>query len=93
MIPKSFQIMGHTYKVKITEDISDDNVGEYSPKQQEILLRPVGKNITVSNQEQTFWHEAVHVIFDVLSYPKHYSDEILVDRLGQCLHQINKTMK
>ena len=93
MIPKSFQLMGHTYKVKITDDVSDSNVGEYKPQQQEILILPVGKNITKSNQEQTFWHEAMHVIFDVLSYPEHYSDEVLVDRLGQCIHQIHKTMK
>ena len=93
MIPKSFQLMGHTYKVKITDDVSSGNVGEYSAQRQEILLLPVGKNITASNQEQTFWHEAMHVIFDVLSYPKHYSDEVLVDRLGQCIHQICKTMK
>ena len=93
MIPKSFQLMGHTYKVKITDNISDDNVGEYSPKSQTISLRPVSNNITASNQEQTFWHETMHVIFDVLSYPKHYSDEVLVDRIGQCLHQIDKTKK
>ena len=91
MIPKSFQLMGHTYKVKITNDMSDDNVGEYSAKRQEIRLRPVGKMITESNQEQTFWHETTHAIFDILSYPKHYSDEALVDRIGQCLYQIDKT--
>ena len=93
MIPKSFQIFGHTIKVKITEDLSADNVGEWAPGQQEIRILPVGKNFTKSNQEQTFWHETTHAIFDVLSYPKHYTDEALVDRIGQCLHQIDKTKK
>jgi len=93
MIPKSFQLMGHTIKVKITEDISDNNVGEYKPQQQEIHVLPVSENFTTSNQEQTFWHETMHVVFDVLSYPKHYTDEALVDRIGQCLYQIEKTKK
>ncbi len=93
MIPKSFQLMGHTIKVKVTEDLSSDNVGEWKPGQQEIRILPVGKNFTKSNQEQTFWHEATHAMFDVLSYPDYYSDEALVDRIGQCLHQIDKTKK
>jgi len=93
MIPKSFQLMGHTIKVKITEHLSEDNVGEWKPAQQEILILPDSKNFTKSNQEQTFWHETMHAIFDVLSYPDHYVDEQLVDRIGQCLHQIDKTRK
>jgi len=93
MIPKSFQLMGHTIKVRITTDVSEDNVGEWKPAQQEILVLPVGKKFTKSNQEQTFWHETMHAIFDVLSYPDHYVDEQLVDRIGQCLHQIDKTRK
>jgi len=93
MIPKSFKLMGHIIKVKVTEDLSTDNVGEYKPGQQEIRILPVGKNFTKSHQEQTFWHEATHAIFDVLAYPDYYTDEALVDRIGQCLHQIDKTKK
>ena len=93
MIPKSFQLMGHTFKVKVTDDVSDGNVGEYKPQQQEIWVLPVSDKITKSHQEQTFWHETTHAIFDVLSYPKYYSDEALVDRIGQCLYQIDKTKK
>ena len=85
--------MGHTIKIKITEDIADDNVGHYDPQKQEILIRPASDKFTQSNQEQTFWHEAMHVIFNVLSYDDHYIDEALVDRIGQCLYQIEKTKK
>ena len=85
--------MGHTIAVKITSDVSEGNDGEWKPNKQEIRILPVSKDITASNQEQTFWHEVMHVIFDTLSYAEHNEDEILVDRIGQCLHQIDKTKK
>ena len=85
--------MGHTIAVKITSDVSDGNDGEWKPNKQEIRILPVSKDITASNQEQTFWHEVMHVIFDTLSYTEYNEDEILVDRIGQCLYQIDKTRK
>ena len=93
MIPKSFQIMGHTIKVKITDDLPDDCDGCWVTHIQEIHLLPVGTRMTASNQEQTFWHEVMHCIFEVLSYNEHYQNEQLVDQIGQCLYQINKTKK
>ena len=93
MIPKSFQIFGHTIKVKITEDLPEDCDGCWKTKAQEIQILPVGKKMTASNQEQTFWHEAMHVIFEVLSYNEHYENEVLIDQIGQCLYQIDKTKK
>jgi len=93
MIPKSFQIMGHTIKIRITKDVSDGNDGEWKPAKQEIRILPVGDHMTESNQEQTFWHEVMHVIFDTLSYTEHNENEALVDRIGQCLYQIDKTKK
>ena len=93
MIPKSFQIMGHTIKVKITEDLPENADGCWKTRAQEIHILPVGRNMTASNQEETFWHEVMHVIFEVLSYNEHYEDEALIDRIGQCLYQIDKTKK
>jgi len=85
--------MGHTIKVKITTDLPENSDGCWKTKKQEIHLLPVGEGITASNQEQTFWHEVMHVIFEVLSYDEHNEDEVLVDRIGQCLYQIDKTRK
>ena len=93
MIPKSFQILGHTIKVKITKNLPEDCDGLWRTKKQEIHILPVGENMTASNQEQTFWHEVMHVVFEVLCYEEHCSDEVLVDRIGQCLYQIDKTKK
>lgn len=93
MIPKSFQLMGHTIKVKITKSVSEGTVGEWSPGQLEIRIKPVDDGISESYQEQIFWHELTHCIFDLMAYEDHGKDEALVDRIGQCLYQINKTMK
>jgi len=93
MIPKSFKIFGHTIKVKITKDVSDGTDGEWSPAALEIRIKPVSENLAESWQEQTFWHEVVHAIFDTLSYDDYGKDEELVDRIAQCLHQIDKTKK
>jgi len=93
MIPKSFQIMGHTVKVSITENLDEGDNGRYQPDLNEIRIRPVGPLFDASTQEQTFWHEATHCIFSVLSYDSHYKNERLVDRIGQCLYQIDKTRK
>ena len=93
MIPKSFQLMGHTIKVKITEDLPEHCDGCWKTKAQEIHILPIGNYMTASNQEETFWHEVMHVIFEVTSYTEHYEDEALVDRIAQCLYQIDKTKK
>jgi hypothetical protein len=83
--------MGHTIKVKITKDVPEGNDGVWKPDLQEIWIVPISRGITKSNQEQTFWHEAMHCIFDTLSYNKHNQNEVLVDRVAQCLYQIDQT--
>jgi len=93
VIPKSFQILGHTIKVKITKDVDEACDGHYSGSTQEILIRPAGEKMSVANQEVTFWHEVVHCIFQMMSYDKYDKDESFVDRIAQCLYQIDKTRK
>ena len=93
MIPKSFQILGHTIKVKITDNVPENSVGEWKGNQNVIHIRPVGDDMPESLQEQTFWHEVVHCIFSTLNYDKHDKDEQLVDLIAGCLHQIDKTKK
>ncbi len=93
MIPKSFQILGNTIKVKITEDVDDHSVGNYSGDTHQISILPVGKKMSSDNQAVTFWHEVVHCIFQTMSYDEYDKDEALVDRIAQCLYQIDKTKK
>ena len=93
MIPKSFQVLGHTIKVKITNDIDPGSVGIWKGNKQEISILPVSDTFPKSLQEQTFWHEVMHCIFSMLSYDEYDKDEALVDRISQCLYQIDKTRK
>jgi len=93
MIPQSFQIMGHKIKVRITNDIFENNNGEWNPSTLEIRVKPIAKDFVKSLQEQIFWHEVTHCIFEMLSYEDHNKDEALVDRISQCLYQIDKTKK
>ena len=93
MIPKGFQILGHTIKVNITDNIPEGSVGEWKGNQQTISIRPASKDFPKSLQEQTFWHEVMHCIFSMLSYDEYDKDEQLVDRISQCLHQIDRTKK
>ena len=93
MIPQSFQIMGHTVKIMITDDMPDDSDGEWRPPLNQIRIRPVSKTLGKVNQEQIFWHETVHCILDCLSYKELSKDEAFVDRVAQCLFQIDKAKK
>jgi len=93
MIPKSFQIMGFTIKIQITDDIDDHSDGRYVGAQEKIDIRPVSSKLTSDYQEQIFWHEAVHCILQMQSYDKLDKDEAFVDRIAQCLWQIDKTRK
>ena len=91
MIPQSFQIMGHTVTVKITDDLPEGADGLWSAGTNEIRICPASKKLSKSNQEQIFWHEVVHCIFDMLSYEEYSKDEKLVDRVAQCLYQTQTT--
>lgn len=87
IIPKSFQIMGHTIKVTITDDLDSTDVGSY--KSGIIKVRPQPDTL----QGQTYCHEMVHCILQHLSYDDLDADERFVDRFAQCLFQILTTGK
>ena len=97
MIPKSFEIFGHTIKVKYFNDLVQrtDNVGEASFRTNEIHLQKNCKGVQrpESQMEQSFWHEAVHMIFNQLNEPELRGNEKLVDMVGSCIQQILKTAK
>lgn len=91
MIPQSFTIFGQEYLVKFVDSVdSKDSCGECVPMENEIRIK---KNMPLSLQEQTFYHELCHCLLTNLSYGKLNDDEDLVDRLAQGLHQVMKTSK
>ena len=89
MIPKSFQIMGHKIRVKVTDSFDSDRVGEWNPKTCTIKLKPQLSSL----QEQTYYHELVHCILDHLSYDTESENEQFVDAVSQCLYQALKTSR
>lgn len=91
MIPKTFTIFGQEYVVNFVDSIdSKDSMGECIPMNNEIRIK---KDLPYSLQEQVYCHELMHCILINLSYNKLNDDEVFIDRLGQCLHQILKTSK
>jgi hypothetical protein len=92
VIPKSFKLMGYTIKVTVCE-LPKRKYGDWSLSNQEIRIAPLGPKMSAEMQLQTFWHEVVHACLDVMSYEEQSKDEAFVDRLGQCLAQIQQTRK
>lgn len=95
MLPKSFELGGHMVKVKIVKDLysNADCYGRWTPSLNQIEVQAVNKEVSASFQLQTFWHEVVHALLEVHCYEKLSKDENLVDRLGQGLHQVIRTLK
>ena len=82
--------MGFTIVVNVgvMEDKSAD--GHFYGCEQRISI---SKEITKQVQEQTFWHEYMHCVLTTLGYDKLNNDEKFVDRMAQCLYQLEKTRK
>lgn len=42
---------------------------------------------------QTFWHETMHAMLDMLSYDRLSGNEQFVDQMAGCIHQVLVTKK
>ena len=89
-IPRSFKVFGRTYTVRIEDDLlaREDLLGETNHREQVIRLQAVGAAFPADHQEQTFYHELVHLLFGLVSRDDLRKDEALVDLLGSMLHQV-----
>lgn len=90
MIPKTFECMGMTVTVKVGGLTHSDCHGTYDHAKRVIAI---DKTDDRQGMEATFWHEFVHCIFDHLGYDKLSRDEKKVERIAQCLYQLQKTRK
>lgn len=82
--PVEFQILSSTIKVKNNCEMSEH--GEYCHDTLTIRIRK-------DAHEATFWHEVTHCILDHLGYEDLSKNEQFVDQFGQCLRQLEKTLK
>ncbi len=91
MIPKSFTIFAHKFNVKYSDNLiqREGAVGIYRHSKNEITVQNniKGSNIMESRQEQTYFHELVHCIFDQIGEDELCNNEKLVDMFSQALHQ------
>lgn len=93
-IPKSFQLMGHTYKIRIVKKVDkEDSFGEVIYAKKAIRLKAPSKDTSIELVEETFFHELVHAILDETEYNKLSDDEEFVERVGRALHQAFKSFK
>ena len=97
LIPTTFQVFGHEFKVIFTDSLvqDDEAVGMYRHNKHLITIQnnSNGAGMMESRQEQTFYHELVHCILDQMGEEKLYHNEKFVDLFSQCLHQMLKTAK
>ncbi len=93
LIPKSFNLAGHTYSVEVVDEdewIDDDSVGLCLQERQTILIRGI---LTDSTKQHTFCHELVHAILHAMGEKDLDDDEQFVDLFGSLLHQVWTTVK
>ena len=86
-IPRSFQLMGKKYNVRIIPESlwNDENtVGLCSPQLREIIIKG---GLKQEVQEHVFFHEVTHAILDAMGRDKLYTDEAFVDMFSGLLHQ------
>lgn len=94
LIPKSFQLVGHTYKIKIVKKVDKEgSSGEVDISKKTIRLKAPSKDYTWEMVEETLFHEMVHAMFEEAGHVDLSENEPLVERMGKLLHQAIKTFK
>ena len=86
-IPKSFQMLGHTIKVRVIPQSKwrvKDAVGVFYPDKYRIDVMAVQPE---SHRQQIFCHEYAHALLILAGRDDLSADEKLVDQLGHLLQQ------
>jgi hypothetical protein len=96
MIPKSFQILGHTVKVEHKEYVdfgANEGSSEHLKLKIEVAKKDTKGDIPLTVQEHTYFHELTHMILDNMGEGELSSNEKFVDTFSALLHQAIKTSK
>jgi hypothetical protein len=91
-IPAQFDIVGHTVKVVYRDDLEDDCecVGKFVGSESRVELQ---SGLSAEYTQVVFWHEVMHAICEHMGMPALNKDEDSIDRLGQGVAQVLKSMK
>lgn len=94
VFPSSFQILGHTYKIKLVKKVDEEgNRGEVDFENKIIKIQKPSKGYSYDMALETLYHEIFHSLLDELEYTELSKNEELVERGGRVLHQVIKSMK
>jgi len=92
VIPKYFDILGHTIEVSFRDDLVDDCecVGRFIASKNLIELQT---GLASSYEMAVFWHECMHAIATHMGMRELNNDEEMIDKIGQGVAQILKTKR
>lgn len=96
MIPKSFQILGHTVKVEHKDYVdfgANEGSCEHLKLKIEIAKKDTKGNVPETVQEHTYFHEITHMILDSMGEGELSQNEKFVDTFSGLLHQVITTSK
>ncbi len=105
-IPKSFQLLGHTYTVEVSDRLYEDEeiYGDCDVEKKLIRLQAVGpvnrinpktKKVTViqiteEDFLETFFHELTHAVLYNMGEDKLFANEKFVGLMGRCFMEALK---
>lgn len=95
-IPSEFSVGGFDYRVERAESLRyGEEFGHWTGANCTIKIADAagGEVLTDARKEQTFFHELVHAILDVIGEAELTDNEKFVDAFAAMLHQAIKTMK
>lgn len=98
LIPKSFNLGGLPYKVRVTNRVRGPrgSIGRVDYKSRAIDIAAVnywtGTALPTKEISDTFWHEVTHAILDDMNHPL-YRDEEFVTAFAKRINEVVLTAK
>ena len=92
-IPTSFKLGPHEIKISYEKHMHGKKglAGSCNSYYNTITLQGLGNGAPISQQEQTFYHEKVHLILDIMERDELCKDENFVNLFATFLLQTDKT--
>ncbi len=95
MVPKTFELLGSTWKVKKTKDLAHNGIRSLGVCHSDKRLIELDESIFDDEDElqHTWEHELTHAIWDTAALHEMSMDEERVDLVAGLRHQLNKSAK
>ena len=94
-IPEHFALGGVEHTVETLESLDDGDFGLYDPvcKRIQVAKTSRRREVPLSFQQQTFFHELVHAILNTMRKDDLYDDESFVNTFASFLNEAVNTME